>query len=135
MMDLRKIEKGMMKMRMRETEFISFVKDICNMFEYQAKTKDIEFVFNHDIDKLMLWIDRSNFDKVVVNLLSNAFKYTPAGGSITVNLTHDDKNMTMKVIDTGEGIPKEMLGKIFERFYQGPISGNNRQHHHRHVPH
>ena len=78
MMDLRKIEKGMMKMRMRETEFISFVKDICNMFEYQAKTKDIEFVFNHDIDKLMLWIDRSNFDKVVVNLLSNAFKYTPA---------------------------------------------------------
>ena len=126
MMDLRKIEKGMMKMRMRETEFISFVKDICNMFEYQAKTKDIKFVFNHDIDKLMLWIDRSNFDKVVVNLLSNAFKYTPAGGSITVNLTHDDKNMTMKVIDTGEGIPKEMLGKIFERFYQGPISGNNR---------
>ena len=83
-------------------------------------------MFNHDIDKLMLWIDRSNFDKVVVNLLSNAFKYTPAGGSITVNLTHDDKNMTMKVIDTGEGIPKEMLGKIFERFYQGPISGNNR---------
>ena len=125
-MDLRKIEKGMMKMRMRETDAIGFVADICNMFEYHAKAKSMTFEFVHEDEKLPVWLDLANFDKVVVNLLSNAFKYTPAGGSIVVTVSHDDKNMTISVCDSGEGIPKDKVDKIFERFYQSDTRTNDR---------
>ena len=125
-MDLRKIEKGMMKMRMRETDAIGFVADICNMFEYESKAKSMTFEFVHEDEKLPVWIDLSNFDKVVVNLLSNAFKYTPAGGRVVVTVSHDDKNMTLSVCDSGEGIPKDKVDKIFERFYQSDTRTNDR---------
>lgn len=126
MMDLRKIEKGMMRMRMRETDIIGFVNDICNMFKYQAKAKMIDFNFIHDDDKLPVWIDLSNFDKVLVNLLSNAFKYTPIKGQIDIIVYHDDKNVTIEVCDNGEGIPNDRLDKIFERFYQSENHTNSR---------
>ena len=126
MMDLRKVEKGMMKMRMREADIIAFVDDICHMFNYQAKAKSITFSFEHDDESLPLWIDFTNFDKVVVNLLSNAFKYTPVGGKIVVSITHDENNMILAVRDNGEGIPKDMVDKIFERFYQSNTKTNDR---------
>ena len=126
MMDLRKIEKGMMKMRMRETDLIGFVNDICNMFEYQAKAKKIKFRFIHKDEKLPVWIDLTNFDKVIVNLLSNAFKYTPTDGEVNITISHDDKNVSIAVHDTGEGIPKDKVNKIFERFYQSETTSNDR---------
>ena len=126
MMDLRKIEKGMMKMRMRETDIIGFINDICNMFEYQAKAKKIKFKFIHEDEHLAVWIDLANFDKVLVNLLSNAFKYTPTGGKVDITVSHDDKNMVIEVHDTGEGIPKDKINRIFERFYQSETHTNNR---------
>ena len=126
MMDLRKIEKGMMKMRMRETDLIGFVNDICNMFEYQAKAKKIKFRFIHKDEKLPVWIDLTNFDKVIVNLLSNAFKYTPIDGEVNITISHDDRNVSIAVHDTGEGIPKDKVNKIFERFYQSETTSNDR---------
>ena len=56
--------------------------------------------------------------KIITNLLSNAFKFTPDGGQITVSLNEDDKKVTVKVRDTGQGIPEEELPKLFDRFYQ-----------------
>lgn len=126
MMDLRKIEKGMMKMRMRETDIIGFVEDICHMFEYQSKAKSIKFSFVHEDEHLPVWIDLANFDKVVVNLLSNAFKYTATGGEVAVTVSHDSKNMVLAVRDNGEGIPKDKVDKIFERFYQSDTKTNER---------
>ena len=125
-MDLRKIEKGMMKLKMRETDLIGFVDDICNMFEYQAKAKKIQFRFIHEDEHLPVWIDLANFDKVVVNLLSNAFKYTPTDGKVEITVSHDDKKVKIEVRDTGEGIPKDKINKIFERFYQSETYTNNR---------
>ena len=126
MMDLRKIEKGKMRMRMRETDIIGFVDDICRMFEYQAKAKNIKFEFIHQDEKINVWIDLSNFDKVVVNLLSNAFKYTPAGGHVEVTVKQDGNYITIDVKDNGEGIPQDMIDKIFERFYQSETRTNDR---------
>ena len=125
-MDLRKIEKGMMRMRMRETDLIGFLNDICYMFEYQAKVKKIKFKFIHEDEKLPVWIDLTNFDKVVVNLLSNAFKYTPTNGEVNITVSHDNQNVSIAVHDTGEGIPKDKVSKIFERFYQSETYTNNR---------
>jgi DNA-binding response OmpR family regulator len=126
MMDFRKIDKGQMQMRMCETDLIGFVGDIHTLFAQQAKMKNMKFDFEHDTDKLPVWIDRSNFDKVVVNVLSNAFKFTPAGGEIRIRVTHDDKHAMISVYDNGESIPEDKLERIFERFYQLPTSSSQR---------
>ncbi len=126
MMDLRKIDKGQMQMRMSEQDLVAFVNDIHTLFAHQAKSRQIKFSFEHDCDHLPVWIDRSNFDKVVVNVLSNAFKYTPAGGEIGILLTHDDKTATIAVRDNGEKIPEDKLDKIFQRFYQVDSNSNDR---------
>ena len=126
MMDLRKIDKGQMQMRMRETNLVAFVKDIYNLFDNQAKAKHITFLFNHDSEEIPVWIDRQNFDKVFMNVLSNAFKYTPTGGEIGIRLTHNAESATIAIYDNGEGIPEDKINKIFDRFYQTPTSVNDR---------
>jgi signal transduction histidine kinase/ligand-binding sensor domain-containing protein/DNA-binding response OmpR family regulator len=127
MMDLRKIDKGQMQMHMRETELISFVGDIHTLFTQQAKAKNVRFIYEHDADELNVWIDRDNFDKVIVNLLSNAFKFTPAGGEIRIAVTHNQQHVRLAIKDTGEGIPEDKLERIFERFYQSPSHINDRK--------
>ena len=126
MMDLRKIDKGMMQMRMQETNLIAFTEDIHNMFKHQAQSKQITLSFKHDTDRLPVWIDRKNFDKVIFNILSNAFKFTPAGGKIDIKITHDEQNAVIAISDNGEKIPEDKLDRIFERFYQTPSSTNDR---------
>ena len=126
MMDLRKIDKGQMQMHMSEQNLVGFINDIYTLFSHQAKSRQINFLFEHDCDSLPVWIDRSNFDKVVVNVISNAFKYTQAGGEIGIRLTHDDQHATIAVRDNGEKIPEDKLNKIFERFYQAESSSNDR---------
>ncbi len=126
MMDLRKIDKGMMQMHMQETDLISFVEEIHSLFKHQANAKQISLTYEHDTDSLPVWIDRGNFDKVVVNILSNAFKFTPPGGKIDINVTHNDTDATIAISDNGEKIPEDKLDKIFERFYQTTSSINDR---------
>ena len=126
MMDLRKIDKGQMQMHMCETELVSFVGDIYTMFTQQAKSKTIQFLYERDTQDLPVWIDRDNFDKIIVNLLSNAFKFTPTGGKIMIRLTHDDHHATIAIRDSGPGIPENKMGQIFQRFYQAPVSVDER---------
>ena len=127
MMDLRKIDKGQMQMRMCETDLVAFVKDIYSLFEAQTKAKRIKLTFDHDAPSLPVWIDRSNFDKVVMNVLSNAFKYTPTGGEIGIRLTHDEQCATIAIRDDGEQIPEGQMEKIFQRFYQTASASNSQQ--------
>lgn len=140
-MDIRKIDKGQMDMRMSETNMVDFVDDVVNMFSLQAANKQIEIHFLHEgIDRLPVWIDRAQFDKVLINLMSNAVKYAPAGGDITVTIstskeytpqsdnvnnslpdatqTNGNGYVTISVFNTGDKIPESSLSKIFERFYQ-----------------
>ena len=126
MMDLRKIDKGQMQMRMRETELVSFLGDIYTLFTQQAKSKNIKFLFERVTQDLSVWIDRNNFDKIIVNLLSNSFKFTPAGGQVVLNLTHDDKQAYISIRDNGPGIPADKMDRIFQRFYQAPVSVDER---------
>lgn len=126
MMDLRKIDKGQMQMRMSETDLVGFIQDIHTLFASQAKMKHINLLFEHDSQFLPVWIDRANFDKVVMNILSNAFKFTPSGGEVHIRLTHDDQHARIAISDNGEQIPADKLDRIFERFYQSPSSVNDR---------
>ena len=128
LMDIRKIEKGQMMMKFQETDMVGFIEDLMKTFEYVAQKRHIDFKFIHQEPKLNAWIDISNFDKVMMNVLSNAFKFTPDNGTVTVSLrsVHDAKKsefpakdyLEIVVSDSGTGIDEEDTEKIFERFYQ-----------------
>ena len=114
-------------MHMCETELISFIGDIHTLFDQHARAKNIRFTYEHDTQMLQVWIDRGNFDKIIVNLLSNAFKFTPTGGDIRMSITHDDSHARIAIKDSGEGIEEDKLDRIFERFYQSPSHANDRK--------
>ncbi|MDR2474806.1 MAG: hybrid sensor histidine kinase/response regulator, partial [Bacteroidales bacterium] len=121
MMDVRKIDKGQMSVKLRETDMVGFVKDLMQTFEYQSNKRNIRFDFFHDDDDLKVWIDMDNFDKVLVNILSNAFKFTPDNGEVTVRMcTATDENsptealrhhIEIVVSDTGKGIEESKIEK------------------------
>ena len=118
LMDLRKIDKGMMQMHFSETDLIAFVQDLYTLFQHQAQAKRINFVYQHDDQQLPIWIDRRQFDKVVVNILSNAFKFTPSGGMILLKIERKGNQAVIAVSDNGENIPEDKMQHIFKRFYQ-----------------
>ncbi len=127
MMDLRKIDKGQMQMHMRETDLVGFIQELYSLFEHQARNRQIHFLYDHDSETLPIWIDRRYFDKVILNVLSNAFKFTPTGGEIAIRVTHDDQNATIAIRDNGEKIPEDKLEQIFERFYQSDSKQSGQQ--------
>lgn len=126
MMDLRKIDKGQMVMRMCLTDMVGFINEEYELFRQQALAKNIDFEYQHDSEELPVWIDRNNFDKVIINILSNAFKFTPTAGHILLSLTHTDHHAYISIKDSGIGIPKDKLETIFQRFYQSPSDPNDR---------
>ena len=126
MMDLRKIDKGQMKMLMSETNMVAFIDDEYQLFHQQALAKSIDFQYVHDSEQLSVWIDRNNFDKVLMNVLSNAFKFTPTGGKVKITLTHSEHHAYISIKDSGKGIDKDKLETIFQRFYQSPTSSTDR---------
>lgn len=126
MMDLRKIDKGQMVMRMCQTDMVAFINEEYKLFRQQALAKNIDFEYQHDSEELPVWIDRNNFDKVIINILSNAFKFTPTAGHILLSLTHTEHHAYISVKDSGIGIPKDKLETIFQRFYQTPADPSDR---------
>lgn len=126
MMDLRKIDKGQMVMRMCQTDMVAFINEEYKLFRQQALAKNIDFEYQHDSEELPVWINRNNFDKVIINILSNAFKFTPTAGHILLSLTHTEHHAYICVKDSGIGIPKDKLKTIFQRFYQTPADPNDR---------
>ena len=118
-LDVRKIDKQQMHIHCQQTDLVAFVRGICKMFEFNAKERSIDFAFEPDAEKVEAWIDRSQFDKVVNNLLSNAFKYCGETGVVRVLLTHDAQVVRLQVLDNGAGLEGESLKHIFDRFYQG----------------
>ena len=126
-LDVRKIDKQQMQLQCEQTDLVEFTSAVCRMFDYNARERSITFRFLHEgLERLDVWFDRSQFDKVITNLLSNAFKYTADGGAIDVVLTADENNASLQVIDNGVGIDSDSLRHIFDRFYQG---GNSRRLH------
>lgn len=118
LLDFRKQEQGHMTITASEHDVVSFVKENFFLFEEFAKTKSIQFLLSTDIDSLNLWYDEKQLQKVMNNLISNAFKHTPTHGTIKLNLEANDKECIISVADSGNGIAEEDLDKIFERFYQ-----------------
>lgn len=124
LLEFRKMQAGKLKLSLQETDAVMFVKGICRMFDDAAESKEIAYSFESSEPAHAMFLDQQMIDKVVFNLLSNAFKYTPAKGIISVSLSFTDV-MTIRVADTGVGIPQEKREQLFSRFMQSSYTGES----------
>ena len=124
LLEFRKMQAGKLKLSLQETDAVMFVKGICRMFDDAAESKEIAYSFESSEPAHAMFLDQQMIDKVVFNLLSNAFKYTPAKGTISVTLSFTDV-MTIRVADTGVGIPQEKREQLFSRFMQSSYTGES----------
>jgi DNA-binding response OmpR family regulator len=122
-LDIRKMDRQQMKLQCQETDMVQYVGNLLKSYEYTANERHINFRYAPTLDKLSVWFDRKAIDKVVDNLLSNAFKYTYDGGEIEVCVSQDTDTQTaiLQVVDNGMGIKGDPR-KLFDRFYQGASS-------------
>lgn len=124
LLEFRKMQAGKLKLSLQETDAVMFVKGICRMFDDAAESKEIAYSFESSEPAHAMFLDQQMIDKMVFNLLSNAFKYTPAKGTISVSLSFTDV-MTIRVADTGVGIPQEKREQLFSRFMQSSYTGES----------
>ena len=129
LMDFRKIEEAKLEMNCEKDDLVHFIKNIADSFNHEAKEREMNYSFIQTCSSLEAWFDHDKLDKIIYNLLSNAFKFTEDGGSISLSLIIDEASAKYSVVnakkiieiivkDSGIGIPKESQQKIFDRFYQ-----------------
>ena len=116
-LDFRKVEGKQEKLAVREIDLVPFVGEIKSYFDSMASVRAISYTFTSSIKQCTLWIDPDLLEKVFFNLLSNAFKFTPGGGSVRIELTEEGDRVFIRVIDTGSGIRPANLPHLFDRFY------------------
>jgi signal transduction histidine kinase/ligand-binding sensor domain-containing protein/DNA-binding response OmpR family regulator len=129
LLDFRKLEVQGIKLHPAIGDIIGFSKDISDSFTDIAEKKNIRFSYSSNIDSLEIFFDRDKFEKILFNLLSNAFKYTHENGTVSIHLAYkpaadnedDDGTLAIEVRDSGIGIPPDMQEKIFERFFQTDV--------------
>ena len=116
-LDFRKVEGKQEKLAVREIDLVPFVGEIKSYFDSMASVRAIAYTFTSSIKQCTLWIDPDLLERVFFNLLSNAFKFTPEGGSVRIELTEEGDRVFIQVIDTGSGIRPANLPHLFDRFY------------------
>ncbi len=122
LLELTHLENAAIPLKAKKENLVNLLKGLVSSFDSMAKQKNITLSFDSLSDRILCWIDRDKMEKIINNLLSNAFKFTGMGGDIKVqieNTTNNDEDFALvKISDSGIGIPKDKLDKIFDRFYQ-----------------
>ncbi|HEY6901935.1 MAG TPA: two-component regulator propeller domain-containing protein, partial [Puia sp.] len=131
LLDMRKMETNELKLNMGRGDIASFIHATVDSFLDLAGERGIALSYEAEVEQLPALFDRDKVERILFNLLSNAFKFTPTGGSIGVRLAvleRDEKGtlLEIRVSDTGIGIPAELQGRIFESFFQGDSPGHIR---------
>jgi PAS domain S-box-containing protein len=117
-LDFQKLSANKMKLHMQENDISEVVKDACHTMALYAEKKRVKLSIKLDDDLPKAGFDSDGIMQVLTNLISNSIKFTPEKGQISVFVQHKGENLVIRVSDTGTGIPKEALTKIFDQFYQ-----------------
>jgi len=125
LLDFRKINQGKMRLVVRKSNIATFIKEVAEPFQFLSHKQLIDFEVNMTNENLYSWFDHGALEKIINNLLSNAFKFTPEHGKISIDISEEKNNNTenivslvvIKVMDSGKGIPESRKHNIFERFY------------------
>ncbi|HWB94085.1 MAG TPA: two-component regulator propeller domain-containing protein, partial [Puia sp.] len=128
MLDWRKLETGHLHLDPRSVGIVALTEDIAGLFTLHASERNLQYTVAAPDGEMQALVDTDKFEKIVFNLISNAFKYTPDGGSITVTIRRGKIDATpaaeLHVRDTGIGIPPQVKDKVFDLFYQ--VQGSRR---------
>jgi CheY-like chemotaxis protein len=126
LLEFRKMQAGKLKLSLEDTDVIEFARNIYLSFNDLADNKQINYNFTTNVKSCEIPLDRQHVEKVIYNLLSNAFKYTPSRGRIDVKLHISPPHaLTITVEDTGVGIPKDKQAELFQRFMQSSFSADS----------
>lgn len=118
LLDFRKQEQGYVKLKPACIDIIVYMRNAYQSFSDYARKRGINYSFECAEEKIDVWLDAVQLQKAILNLLSNAFKYTPENGNIRLTIRKLHRAVEIVVYDSGNGISKDDLSKIFERFYQ-----------------
>ncbi len=121
LLELSKIESGKTKINVQKLDIVPMIKGICQCFEHQLKLEDIKLKCNSGVESIFIYYDPVMMEKIIMNVISNAVKFTNPSGQVTVDIIQKEV-LEIQVRDTGPGISQEHLPHIFDRFYQ---TGNN----------
>jgi len=127
LLDFRKAEEGHLRIHFAREDLVPFCQDICRSFEGLAIEKNIGFQFQASHEAMPLYFQKDQLEKVIFNLLSNAFKFTPAGEevSLQINDSVEDNQVEITVWNTGNYIPEAVQGKLFDSFFQSHDAARN----------
>ena len=127
LLDYRKAEDKKFILRASKTNLLDFSKSIIYDFDREAKKRNIDFTLVTNNEELEVYLDRNLMDKVYFNLLSNAFKFTPTNGKISISIKEEKADNIVKISfkDSGIGIPENELKEVFNAFYQGSNNYRN----------
>jgi len=127
LLEFRKMQNNKLALSLEETDVMAFLHEIFLSFNDIAESKHMDFQFRPSVAFYKMFIDKGNLDKVIYNLLSNAFKYTPSDGKVILSavINETQKQIVIAISDTGVGIAKEKQGELFKRFMQSNFSGSS----------
>lgn len=130
-LDFNKIENDTLSIKVTQLELVGYCEDVFSLFTDQAQRHQIQFAIDKQIEHQEVWVDAEKIETILFNLLSNAFKFTPDQGAITLKLLLEENStdfeqgaFVIQVSDSGVGIKSEEQSKIFERFYQAEEGKN-----------
>lgn len=118
LLDITKLDSGFIKINKKNGDIVSVIEDIVQSIACYVESKDIQLVFDTYIEEKLMGFDHDMIERVMLNLISNAVKYSNSHGHIYVNIIDKTSSVVIEVKDEGEGIPKDKLKVIFERFGQ-----------------
>ena len=124
LMDFRKLENHQVTLESAEGNIVKFTKEIFLSFIEYAKDGGYTYTFESSEEEILVYFDRYKLERVFYNLISNAFRYTPKGGTIHLKISHDNENLFIAVEDSGVGIAPQHIDKIFDLFFEVPMHNN-----------
>jgi PAS domain S-box-containing protein len=117
-LDITKVDSGFMQLNKINDNIVEVIEEITQSVASYIKSKGVDLIFDTDVEEKNMAFDHDKIERIILNLLSNAFKYTPANGKICVDIHDKDDSVIISVKDTGEGIPENKFKEIFEKFGQ-----------------